>query len=124
MNDHPGGKDSILLYAGQDATEQFVLIHQELVLRKYGPKILIGKLISKKLSENKTLNNDKKANNYSNIIIEEDHRKKIFPSSIPRCYPKTGDSNEYNLPQDRKKTSFDLREVTHYLNMEEEMTKK
>jgi flavocytochrome c len=44
MIDHPGGEDSILLYAGQDATEQFDLMHQNSVLKKYGPSLLIGKL--------------------------------------------------------------------------------
>ena len=44
MKDHPGGLESILLYAGQDATEQFDLMHQNSVLLKYGPGMEIGKL--------------------------------------------------------------------------------
>jgi len=44
MKDHPGGLESILLYAGQDATEQFDLMHQNSVLLKYGPAMEIGKL--------------------------------------------------------------------------------
>jgi flavocytochrome c len=50
MIDHPGGKDSILLYAGQDATEQFDLMHQDSVLKKYGPDLCIGKFKQTKTS--------------------------------------------------------------------------
>ena len=52
--DHPGGKRSIMLYGGQDATEQFEHMHQESVLRKFGPPMVIGKLAGKMLSNNKT----------------------------------------------------------------------
>ena len=51
--DHPGGKDAILLYAGQDATEQFHLMHQESVLKRYGPDLVCGKLAQNKTSNHK-----------------------------------------------------------------------
>jgi len=35
--DHPGGKDAIMLFAGQDATESFDMLHQPSVLNKFGP---------------------------------------------------------------------------------------
>jgi len=44
MVDHPGGKDSILQFAGKDGTETFDLIHQDTVLKRYGPEMRIGKL--------------------------------------------------------------------------------
>ena len=44
MVDHPGGKDSILMFGGKDGTEQFDLIHQDTVLKRYGPGLRIGKL--------------------------------------------------------------------------------
>jgi len=44
MNDHPGGKDSILEYGGKDGTDTFDLIHQDTVLKRYGPGLRIGKL--------------------------------------------------------------------------------
>ncbi|MCP3686357.1 MAG: FAD-binding protein [bacterium] len=44
MTDHPGGKDSIMLFAGQDGSEQFDLIHQDTVLKRYGPEMKLGKL--------------------------------------------------------------------------------
>jgi cytochrome b involved in lipid metabolism len=42
LNDHPGGKDAIMLFAGQDATEQFDMLHQPSVLQKFGPDYKIG----------------------------------------------------------------------------------
>ena len=47
LADHPGGKDAIMLYAGQDCTEQFELIHQDSVLKRYGPGLVIGNLVKK-----------------------------------------------------------------------------
>jgi len=44
LDDHPGGKDSIMLFAGKDATEQFDMLHQRTVLDKFGPQFKIGKL--------------------------------------------------------------------------------
>ena len=44
INEHPGGKDSIMLYAGKDATEAFDLIHDESVLDKYTPNAKIGEV--------------------------------------------------------------------------------
>ena len=44
INEHPGGKDSIMLYAGKDATEAFDLIHEESVLDKYTPNAKIGEV--------------------------------------------------------------------------------
>jgi len=37
LDDHPGGKDAIMLYAVKDATEQFDMLHQRTVLDKFGP---------------------------------------------------------------------------------------
>ena len=44
IDEHPGGKDSIMLYAGKDATEAFDLIHEESVLDKYTPDAKIGEI--------------------------------------------------------------------------------
>jgi flavocytochrome c len=75
MADHPGGKESILIYAGADATEQFELIHQDVVLKKYGPSMCIGKLAEKKLRNNST-NSKKSLNNNDNYFhIIEDEKK-------------------------------------------------
>ncbi|GAA5958715.1 hypothetical protein JCM21900_002072, partial [Sporobolomyces salmonicolor] len=34
----------ILLYAGKDATEEFLMIHEEKVIAKYAPDTIIGTL--------------------------------------------------------------------------------
>merc|ERR1711937_792271 len=36
LPDHPGGKKAIMLYAGKDATEEFDMLHDRKVIKKYG----------------------------------------------------------------------------------------
>merc|ERR1712186_163754 len=36
LKDHPGGKKSIMLFAGKDATEEFDMLHSRKVIQKYG----------------------------------------------------------------------------------------
>ncbi|CAK0824161.1 unnamed protein product [Prorocentrum cordatum] len=36
MPDHPGGKKAIMLFAGKDATEEFDMLHDRKVIKKYG----------------------------------------------------------------------------------------
>ena len=43
LAEHPGGKPAIMLYAGKDATDEFDMMHQPSVLKKYGPDLEIGK---------------------------------------------------------------------------------
>ena len=50
MPNHPGGKNAILLYAGKDATEEFDMLHERRVLKKYlDPEAHLGTLSSSKL---------------------------------------------------------------------------
>jgi cytochrome b involved in lipid metabolism len=44
LNDHPGGKKAILLYAGKDATTEFDMLHSKDLLARYGPDFHIGAL--------------------------------------------------------------------------------
>ncbi|KAI8803319.1 FAD binding domain-containing protein [Cladochytrium replicatum] len=44
LGDHPGGKKSILLYAGKDASEEFNMLHKPEVVAKYAPNTIIGTL--------------------------------------------------------------------------------
>ena len=65
MIDHPGGKESIQLYAGTDTTEQFDLMHQDSVLKRYGPALRIGKYKNNKTSNksnNQKIENSKTSN--------------------------------------------------------------
>jgi len=124
MADHPGGKESILLYGGGDATEQFELMHQDSVLRKFGPPMVIGKLAGKKLSNNKT-------NNASAAKVEKiswEQRMKNVPALIKLTpsdtQSKTSGGTAHVLPNERKNASFDVQELVHYLNGGPEFTKK
>jgi hypothetical protein len=44
LADHPGGKKAIMIYAGKDATEEFLMMHKEEVIEKYAPETVIGTL--------------------------------------------------------------------------------
>ena len=44
MPDHPGGKKAIMIYAGRDATEEFLMMHKLEVIDKYAPETVIGTL--------------------------------------------------------------------------------
>merc|ERR1712064_121016 len=50
LNDHPGGKHAIILYAGKDASEEFNMLHDPKVVKKYlAPKQILGNLAASKL---------------------------------------------------------------------------
>lgn len=44
LPDHPGGKKSILLFAGKDASEEFNMLHKPEVIAKYAPDTIRGVL--------------------------------------------------------------------------------
>lgn len=44
LKEHPGGKESILLYGGSDATEQFEMMHQKEFLNQLHPSTKLGRL--------------------------------------------------------------------------------
>jgi flavocytochrome c len=106
--DHPGGKDTIMEYAGKDATDTFDLIHQDTVLKRYGPAMRIGKL-----SKNNTTNN----NNSSTVPPY----LKLIPSNTPS---RTSGGTADILPNERKNASFDIQELTHILNGGKDSTKR
>jgi len=122
MVDHPGGKDSILIYAGDDATEQFELMHQDSVLKKYGPSFIIGKLKSNKTSSNKCDKNSDKP-----CPFMEQRKKnvpallKLTPSNTPS---RTSGGTSDILPNERKNATFAVEDMIHFLNGGVEMTKK
>ncbi len=44
LDEHPGGKQAIMLFAGRDATEEFNMLHKPDVVAKYAPDSIIGTL--------------------------------------------------------------------------------
>jgi len=44
LPDHPGGKKAILNFAGKDATEEFDMLHERRVIKKYAPDAFQGKV--------------------------------------------------------------------------------
>lgn len=44
LDDHPGGRESIINFAGKDATESFDMLHEDDVIRRYAPKCVLGRL--------------------------------------------------------------------------------
>lgn len=47
QEDHPGGKKILTRVAGKDATKQFWKYHNQSILNKYKPTLLVGSLDSK-----------------------------------------------------------------------------
>jgi len=44
LQDHPGGVQAILNFAGRDATEEFAMLHDDEVIPKYAPGTVIGRV--------------------------------------------------------------------------------
>ncbi|KAF8303074.1 fumarate reductase [Clavulina sp. PMI_390] len=44
LSEHPGGAKAILLFAGKDATEEFLMLHDPKVIPRYAPDAVIGKV--------------------------------------------------------------------------------
>lgn len=42
LDDHPGGKKAIMLYAGKDATKEFEMLHKPEILTKYAAEYKLG----------------------------------------------------------------------------------
>ncbi|CCE73265.1 Piso0_000295 [Millerozyma farinosa CBS 7064] len=47
LKDHPGGEESILNFAGKDATESFDMLHEDNVIVRYAKDCVVGKLKGK-----------------------------------------------------------------------------
>ncbi|CAN3376662.1 hypothetical protein DIURU_004450 [Diutina rugosa] len=47
LNDHPGGSQSIVTYAGRDATESFEMLHSDDFIPKYVPSCVLGTIKGK-----------------------------------------------------------------------------
>lgn len=50
LDEHPGGKQAIMLFAGRDATDEFNMLHKPDVVAKYAPDSIIGVLDGAKVA--------------------------------------------------------------------------
>lgn len=44
LDNHPGGKESIVKFAGQDATSSFAMLHEDNVIPRYAAECVLGRL--------------------------------------------------------------------------------
>lgn len=44
LDEHPGGREALLLFAGRDATDEFNMLHKPDVVAKFAPDCIIGQL--------------------------------------------------------------------------------
>ena len=114
LEDHPGGADSILLYAGGDATEQFEIMHSDSILKKYGPKFVIGNLKSSKTSNEKRGKDRPIGKNVPDYLV-------LTPSEVQS---KTSGGTAGTLDKERSKVSFSVGEMTDEINGGKEGTKR
>jgi cytochrome b involved in lipid metabolism len=44
LEEHPGGVQALMNFAGRDATEEFAMLHEDSVIPKYAPSQVIGRV--------------------------------------------------------------------------------
>jgi flavocytochrome c len=50
LDEHPGGPQAIMNFMGRDATEEFEMLHDDEVIRKYAPAQVIGRVKGQKIT--------------------------------------------------------------------------
>ncbi len=50
LDEHPGGPQAIMNFMGKDATEEFEMLHDDEVIRKYAPAQVIGRVKGQKVT--------------------------------------------------------------------------
>ena len=49
-DEHPGGPQALFSHMGKDASEEFEMLHDDEVIPKYAPEIVIGKVKGQKVT--------------------------------------------------------------------------
>lgn len=114
LEDHPGGADSIMLYAGGDATEQFEIMHADSILKKYGPKFIIGEI-----SKNKTGNTARGKDRPTGSNVPE---YLVLTPSDKQSLTSGGTAGV--LDKERSKVSFSIQDLTDEINGGKAATKR
>jgi len=50
LDEHPGGPQALFSHMGRDATEEFAMLHDDEVIPKYAPHIVIGRVKGQKIT--------------------------------------------------------------------------
>jgi cytochrome b involved in lipid metabolism len=117
LDDHPGGKKTILIYAGKDATKEFAMMHQPEILTKYGPKFYIGDVVEAGAATSApaaaSSSGDKQAYEFDT---------KDLAGSTTQSWNSGGTAGE--LPAERAKASFSVEKLTNLIDGGEDNTKR
>jgi cytochrome b involved in lipid metabolism len=49
-DEHPGGPQALFSHMGRDATEEFEMLHDDEVIPKYAPEVVIGRVKGQKVT--------------------------------------------------------------------------
>eukprot|EP01096_Ripella_sp_DP13-Kostka_P008124 TRINITY_DN301_c0_g2_i3.p1 TRINITY_DN301_c0_g2~~TRINITY_DN301_c0_g2_i3.p1 ORF type:complete len:1349 (-),score=671.96 TRINITY_DN301_c0_g2_i3:116-4162(-) len=126
LPEHPGGKRSILLFAGKDATEEFNMLHKPEVIEKYAAYAVIGTLVGPGSST--SLHASKTSGSEDDQIWTKPNN----PMSLKPLPVAVGSSVEspisggtaHILPAERAKASFDIEKLTNVFDGGPEKTKR
>ncbi|KAH9816033.1 fumarate reductase, partial [Teratosphaeria destructans] len=50
VDEHPGGPQALFSHMGRDASEEFEMLHDDEVIPKYAPEIVIGRVKGQKIT--------------------------------------------------------------------------
>lgn len=106
INDHPGGADSIMIYAGGDATEQFELMHADSILKKYGPEFIIGKLGKNKTANTQDAKDKPRGQSVPEYLVMKPSKEQTLTSG----------GTVGILDDERKKISFSIPDMIDEIN--------
>jgi cytochrome b involved in lipid metabolism len=119
LDDHPGGKKTILIYAGKDATKEFAMMHQPEILTKYGPRFYIGDVAQDGAS---AAASSPASTSPSDGKQTYECDTKDVAGSTTQSWNSGGTAGE--LPAERAKASFDIEKLTNLIDGGVDNTKR
>eukprot|EP01080_Neovahlkampfia_damariscottae_P010159 gene10159-2579_t len=132
LDEHPGGKDSIMMFAGKDASEEFNMIHAEGTIEKTAPFTIIGTVgasstVEKKQEEKQEKKIETFASGVTNDFSKPNNTLSLDP--IAPVVPSTVESKNSGgtmgiLDKERETSTFDVKKMIDFMNGGAEMTKK
>ncbi len=105
LDDHPGGAKAILIYGGKDATEQFDMLHEMKIIKKYGKDMYVGDLSGSGAA----------ATSSAPAKTEGNHG--ITGPLVPSNQQSLNSGGTADiLPNERKNATFDITKMTNVLD--------